>query len=121
MFGFGMSGGPNGMSSGMNVGGISMGADAKIGGTRSAPTLAVDMGGMGLGVSANGIPLCTHEVHPGQWTQNLYECKTCNKKICENCSKNCHKGHNVVSYVREESFECACDKERKCTLINHDK
>ncbi|KAH0793180.1 TerD family protein [Histomonas meleagridis] len=120
MGGMGMSGGPNGMSAGFNVGGMSMGMSAKIGGTRSAPTLSVDMGSMGMGFSAKDIPLCTHDVHPGNWRQNLYECRTCNKKICENCARNCHDGHDVVFYCKEEVFECACDNQQKCTLIDHE-
>ena len=43
--------------------------------------------------------------------QKLYNCVTCNMKdgycICENCIKNCHKGHNVV--FSEEDIEGYCD------------
>ena len=117
----GFTGGQDSFSTGFNMGGMSGGMGFKVGGTRSAPTVSIDVGMMGFGMSAKDIPCCTHDVYPGQWRQNVYECKTCGKKICENCAKFCHDGHDVQFLYREDTYECQCDTERKCTLIDHEK
>ncbi|KAH0792711.1 F-box only protein 11-like isoform X2 [Histomonas meleagridis] len=118
MFGFG--GGFGGFGAGINAGPISGGASFQIGGTRSAPTLSVNMGALGVGCNAKDIPLCTHDCYPGLYLQDYFYCKTCKKAICQNCAENCHASHDVEFNNEGKKFECECDKEKKCTLIDHE-
>lgn len=38
----------------------------------------------------------------------VYECKTCKKRICQACANFCHKGHKVVPIDNEICTKCDC-------------
>lgn len=59
--------------------------------------------------------------------QHLYQCKDCNNKsagkyICQQCIKNCHKGHNVVDCGIQRGY-CSCGAKQldkgKCKICTY--
>ncbi|KAK8871627.1 hypothetical protein M9Y10_007362 [Tritrichomonas musculus] len=64
--------------------------------------------------------LCTLSASGNHFiTQKFYRCLTCNltpignQGICENCVRNCHKGHDV-RFVTNSRFGSYCDCPEKC-------